>query len=92
MEDEKKEKELKIMKTDASAVIYDEQGNTISSGEVETHVDASKVDGTLSHSLDEPQDDSFDVPLRPVEKKRLHWTGKTCMCTDSIICCFLILR
>ncbi|KAI0357848.1 zinc finger dihydrouridine synthase [Trametes cingulata] len=27
--------------------------------------------------VDKSQDDTPDVPLRPVEKKRLHWTGKT---------------
>ncbi|KAI0364512.1 zinc finger dihydrouridine synthase [Pilatotrama ljubarskyi] len=28
-------------------------------------------------AVDQSQDDTPDVPLRPVEKKRLHWTGKT---------------
>lgn len=28
---------------------------------------------------DESQKDTPDVPLRPAEKKRLHWKGKTCL-------------
>ena len=33
---------------------------------------------TPSQPFDESQNDSPDVPLRPIEKKRLHWEGKTC--------------
>ena len=29
--------------------------------------------------LNESQDDTPDVPLRPIEKKRLRWEGKTCV-------------
>ncbi|KAF8581807.1 zinc finger dihydrouridine synthase, partial [Ramaria rubella] len=41
--------------------IYDEDGNRI----------------FVVPEFNEAQDDTPDVPLRPIEKKRLHWAGKT---------------
>lgn len=35
------------------------------------------------------QVDTPDVPMRPSEKKRLHWTGKTCTCPTSFDCIIL---
>ncbi len=31
-----------------------------------------------AQSTDAPECDTSDVPLRPQEKKRLHWSGNTC--------------
>ena len=42
---------------------YDEEGNRI----------------VVVTEFDESQEDTPDVPLRPIEKKRLHWEGKTCV-------------
>ncbi|KAI9068651.1 zinc finger dihydrouridine synthase [Trametes sanguinea] len=35
------------------------------------------VESAIADAVDRSQDDTPDVPLRFVEKKRLHWTGKT---------------
>ncbi|CDO71512.1 hypothetical protein BN946_scf184910.g11 [Trametes cinnabarina] len=46
----------------------------------ETSVEAQHADltaATAADTVDRSQDDAPDVPLRFVEKKRLHWTGKT---------------
>ena len=34
----------------------------------------------VATEFDESQADSADVPMRPSEKRRLHWEGKTCTC------------
>lgn len=38
----------------------------------------SDVVSKSQSTMDQTQEDTPDVPLRFVEKKRLHWTGKTC--------------
>ncbi|KIJ33534.1 hypothetical protein M422DRAFT_35449 [Sphaerobolus stellatus SS14] len=85
-DNEKKEKELKAENDAAPATatpltdaetVEEQEGNTVSSTTAESDVKPSKPNGTPSQPFDQSQDDSPDVPLRPVEKKRLHWSGKT---------------
>ncbi|CCM05385.1 uncharacterized protein FIBRA_07601 [Fibroporia radiculosa] len=40
--------------------------------------EGSETPGAAQSKRDESQDDSPDVPMRFAEKKRLHWSGKTC--------------
>ena len=56
----------------------------------ETEVDPSSTDletpkpQKSGPGVDEPQTDTPDTPMRFAEKKRLHWTGKTCEWLRSI--------
>ena len=43
------------------------------------------VAGGPPDMIEKSQDDTPDVPLRFVEKKRLHWTGKTCKTAPQLV-------
>ena len=59
---------------------------TVNVSEVEAQPSDSAAVATKTEE-DHSQDDTPDVPLRFVEKKRLHWSGKTCM--SNQYCCRL---
>ena len=60
----------------------------------EAPADAPAVSDPLppsNQTVDESQDDTPDVPIRFAEKKRLHWKGKTCKSSASVLLCSYLL-
>lgn len=53
--------------------------------ETQVSVQSTTVPAPTHTSEDASQTDTPDVPMRPAEKKRLHWKGKTCkFCSGRI--------